>query len=317
MKKLLIGFSSIFAFLTVSCSTSTPNKVDAIVNKNENKLYKNKYINELLNLYFTDSKLKNSYINDQENISDSKFSELKYGLTFYPIFIHRSLERHNGRQHFEIIQKAKKSLEFTLKNDWYWTLDNIKQFKFVFNPYGDLYKEFNDDEKKFNEIDSSLGLTTNIQNNNIQKLIKISLKNSTEINKDITDIYSKKEAIYLVFDDNKILKLWKYENKSQNELQILTDMFIFKDSHNLEKQLENLEQLIFDKRKVEYERDLKIKNGKQDDIAKLNARSNDEHFMEFHATDQYNERLTEALTDINKDGWKIARYSMGGIYEQE
>ncbi|KIM13890.1 aromatic motif membrane protein [Mycoplasma capricolum] len=317
MKKLLIGFSSIFTFLTVSCSTSKPTKVDVILSKNENKLYKNKYINELLNLYFTDSKLKNSYINDQENISDSKFSELKYGLTFYPIFIHRSLERHNGRQHFEIIQKAKKSLEFTLKNDWYWTLDNIKQFKFVFNPYGDLYKEFNDDEKKFNEIDSSLGLTTNIQNNNIQKLIKISLKNSTEINKDITDIYSKKEAIYLVFDDNKILKLWKYENKSQNELQILTDMFIFKDSHNLEKQLENLEQLIFDKRKVEYERDLKIKNGKQDDIAKLNARSNDEHFMEFHATDQYNERLTEALTDINKDGWKIARYSMGGIYEQE
>ncbi|CEA12276.1 hypothetical protein MCCPF38_00938 [Mycoplasma capricolum subsp. capripneumoniae] len=39
--------------------------------------------------------------------------------------------------------------------------------------------------------------------------------------------------------------------------------------------------------------------------------------MKFHETDQYNERLKEALTEINKKELKIARYSLGGVYEQE
>ncbi|WP_434336258.1 aromatic motif membrane protein [Mycoplasma capricolum] len=316
MKKLLIGFSSIFTFLTVSCSTSTPNKVDVIVNKNENKLYKNKYINELLNLYFTDSKLKNSYINDQENISDSKFSELKYGLTFYPIFIHRSLDYHVGQHYRVVIQKAKNSLEQTLKNDWYWVLDNITQFKYNFNPYGDLYNEFNKDEQLFNQVEKDLGsLISSVKNKNVQKIIKLSLNKS--VNESIKDIYSKKEALYLVFDNNKAIKIWKYENNNKTEFLITTDLFVFKDSSDLEKQIKELESTIFDKRKTEYDNALKNKKDKEEEIKKVNENSNDAKFIEFQATNQYNERLKESLDEVNKNGWKIARFSMRGIYEQE
>ncbi|WP_434334591.1 aromatic motif membrane protein [Mycoplasma capricolum subsp. capricolum] len=320
MKKLLIGFSSIFTFLTVSCSTSKPTKVDVIVSKNENKLYKNKYINELLNLYFTDSKLKNSYINDQENLPDSKFNELKYGLTFYPIFIHRSLDHHVGRQHFEIIQKAKKSIESTLKNDWYWFLDNIIQFRYIFNPYGDFYKEFDDDEKLFNQIEKDFGLTTSIRNKIVENLIKINFEDSNKINNEIKDVYSKKETFYLIFDKNKALKIWKYENNKKIEFQTLTDIFIFKDANNIEEQLIDLERNIFQKRKEEYENSFKIaEKDKEKDkkVKSILSKSNDKSFMKFHETDQYNERLKEALTEINKKELKIARYSLGGVYEQE
>ncbi|QVJ96281.1 hypothetical protein I7634_04360 [Mycoplasma mycoides subsp. capri] len=398
MKKLLIGFSSIFAFLTVSCSTSTP-KVNPTINKNENKLYKNKYVSELLNLYLSDSKLRDSYINDQENVSDSKFSELKYGLTFYPIFIHRSLDYHIGQHYRVIIQKSKNALEQTLKNDWYWVLDNITNFKYNFNPYGDLYNEFNKDEDLFNQVEKDLGsLVSSVKNKNVQKIIKINL--DKVVNEKIKDDYLKKEALYLIFDNNKAIKIWKYENKNKTEFLMTTDLFIFKDTSNLENQIQQLENTIFEKRKAEYDnnlkninksiestktrkenaqqeiQELKIKIEKleketnttttaplaltsnsislsapKDDkkkeptleelkknlekkekqlqqfdenvkkyeknIEDLPQKSNDKKFLEFHATDQYSERLKESLNEINKDDWKIVRFSMRGIYEQE
>ncbi|QVK09286.1 aromatic motif membrane protein [Mycoplasma mycoides] len=397
MKKLLIGFSSIFAFLTVSCSTSTP-KINPTINKNENKLYKNKYVSELLNLYLSDSKLRDSYINDQENVSDSKFSELKYGLTFYPIFIHRSLDYHIGQHYRVIIQKSKNALEQTLKNDWYWVLDNITNFKYNFNPYGDLYNEFDKDEDLFNQVEKDLGsLVFSVKNKNVQKIIKINL--DKVVNEKIKDNYLKKEALYLIFDNNKAIKIWKYENKNKTEFLMTTDLFIFKDTNNLENQIQQLENTIFEKRKAEYNNNLenikksiegtkkrkektqqeiqelkekikkleeannsastslaltsnaillsapkddkkkeptleelkkdlekKEKQSQQFDenvkkyeknIEDLPQKSNDKKFLEFHATDQYNERLKESLNDINKDGWKIVRFSMRGIYEQE
>ncbi|QVK01941.1 hypothetical protein I7636_04370 [Mycoplasma mycoides subsp. capri] len=398
MKKLLIGFSSIFAFLTVSCSTSTP-KINPIINKNENKLYKNKYVSELLNLYLSDSKLRDSYINDQENVSDSKFSELKYGLTFYPIFIHRSLDYHIGQHYRVIIQKSKNALEQTLKNDWYWVLDNITNFKYNFNPYGDLYNDFDKDEDLFNQVEKDLGsLISSVKNKNVQKIIKINL--DEVVNEKIKDDYLKKEALYLIFDNNKAIKIWKYENQNKTEFLMTTDLFIFKDTNNLENQIKQLENTIFEKRKAEYDNNLenikksiegtkKRKEKTQQEIQELKTKiekleketntttttplalasnaillsapkddkkkeptleelkkdlekkekqsqqfdenvkkyekniedlpqkSNDKKFLEFHATDQYNERLKESLNDINKDGWKIVRFSMRGIYEQE
>ncbi|AIZ55787.1 aromatic motif membrane protein [Mycoplasma mycoides] len=400
MKKLLIGFSSIFAFLTVSCSTSTP-KVNPTINKNENKLYKNKYVSKLLNLYLSDSKLRDSYINDQENVSDSKFSELKYGLTFYPIFIHRSLDYYVGQHYRVIIQKAKNSLEQTLRNDWYWVLDNITNFKYNFNPYGDLYNEFNKDEDLFKQVEKDLGsLISSIKNKNVQNIIRVNLNNS--INEKIKDDYFKKEALYLVFDNNKAIKIWKYEYKNKIEFLMTSDLFVFKDANNLENQIEQLENTIFEKRKSEYNNNLEsinksiettkkrkektqqeiqelkekiekleketnttttaplalaldtrtiapgvLKNDKkkeptieelkkdlekkekqleqfdenvkkyEKDIEDLPQKSNDKKFLEFHAKNQYNERLKESLNEINKDGWKIVRFSMRGIYEQE
>ncbi|WFQ92203.1 hypothetical protein MFERI14815_00820 [Mycoplasma feriruminatoris] len=407
MKKLLISFSSIFAFLTVSCSTNKPINSNTTVNTNDNKLYKNKYVDQLLNLYLSDPKLKDSYINDQENVPDSRFSELKYGLTFYPIFIHRSLDYHVGQHYRVVIQKSKNSLEQTLRNDWYWVLDNITQFKYNFNPYGDLYNEFDKDEDLFKQVEKDLGsLISSVKNKNVQKIIRVNLDKT--INEKVKDIYTKKEALYLVFDNNKAIKIFKYENNGKTEFLMTTDLFIFKDPNNLEVQIEQLENTILDKRKAEYEnnlnninksiestkkrkeklqqeiKDLKEKIEKNTsgngngttvnvappvmafaftfgkpgsnstpkkvekkeltpdelkkelekkekqiqqadsrnaellkDIENLPQKSNDTKFLEFHASDQYGERLKESLNEINKDNWKIARFSMRGIYEQE
>ncbi|UKS54517.1 aromatic motif membrane protein [Mycoplasma feriruminatoris] len=403
MKKLLISFSSIFAFLTVSCSTNAPINSNTTVNTNDNKLYKNKYVDQLLNLYLSDSKLKDSYINDQENVPDSRFSELKYGLTFYPIFIHRSLDYYVGQHYRVVIQKSKNALEQTLRNDWYWVLDNITQFKYNFNPYGDLYNEFDKDEDLFKQVEKDLGsLISSVKNKNVQKIIRVNLDKT--INERIKDTYTKKEALYLIFDNNKAIKIFKYENNGKTEFLMTTDLFVFKDPNNLETQIEQLENTILDKRKNEYENTLKtiekniesakkrkeqyqkeikeleekIKNnnnngvvnvappvmafaftfGKSDSnstptrvekkeptlddlkkelekkqkwlqqsessinelskkIENLPKKNNATEFLKFHATDQYNERLKESLNDINKGGWKIARFSMRGIYEQE
>ncbi|WFQ93075.1 aromatic motif membrane protein [Mycoplasma feriruminatoris] len=322
MKKLLISFSSIFAFLTVSCSTNAP-KVDTTIKNNDDKLYKNKYVDQLLNLYLSDTKLKDSYINDQENVPDSRFNELKYALTFYPIFIHRSLDRHVGRQHFEIIQKGKKAIELILKNDWYWFLNNITQFRYIFNPYGDFYKEFDDDTKLFNAVEKEFGLTTSIKNNKIEGFIRLPLEESNKINQEIKDVYLSKESFYLIFDKNKVVKIWKFENNKKVEFQISSDIFIFKNTDSIEQQLTELEKTIFQKRKEEYNKSFEIANkekkeeDKKQKIKNLQDKSNDRSFMKFHETDQYNERLKEALTEINKKELKIARYSLGGVYEQE
>ncbi|XWT63380.1 hypothetical protein V2P31_04700 [Mycoplasma mycoides subsp. mycoides] len=181
-----------------------------------------------------------------------------------------------------------------------------------------------------------------------------------------------------------------------------SDLFVFKDANNLENQIEQLENTIFEKRKSEYNNNLEsinksiettkkrkektqqeiqelkekiekleketnttttaplalaldtrtiapgvLKNDKkkeptieelkkdlekkekqleqfdenvkkyEKDIEDLPQKSNDKKFLEFHAKNQYNERLKESLNEINKDGWKIVRFSMRGIYEQE
>ncbi|WFQ90555.1 aromatic motif membrane protein [Mycoplasma feriruminatoris] len=400
MKKLLISFSSIFAFLTVSCSTNAP-KVNTTINNNDDKLYKNKYVDQLLNLYLSDPKLKDSYINDQENLPDSRFNELKYALTFYPIFIHRSLDESVGQHYRVIIQKSKKSLEQTLRNDWYWVLDNIANFKYNFNPYGDLYNKFDKDEELFKQVETDLGsLISSVRNKNVQKLITVNLDKS--IDEKVKDTYTKKEALYLVFDNNKVIKIFKYENNGKTEFLMTTDLFIFKNHNNLEAQIEQLEKTILEKRKNEYNNNLEninksiksvndrkektqqeikqlkekiqelekkpsamhtaplalasniraftftlpkdnkkkeptLEELKKDlakkekqleqfeprikqlekDIENLPQKSNDVKFLEFHATDQYSERLKESLFEINKDGLKVVRFSMRGIYEQE
>nr|WP_307918787.1 hypothetical protein [Mycoplasmopsis bovis] len=97
MKKLLTTSTVVIPVTLTSISlASCEITTSKINNKNENDisipkkepLYKNPFIDEMLNFYTNNNNNhKKNYISLQENKSNALFDELKFSLTYYPIFI--------------------------------------------------------------------------------------------------------------------------------------------------------------------------------------------------------------------------------------
>ncbi|QVK01936.1 lipoprotein [Mycoplasma mycoides subsp. capri] len=276
MKKWLLSSLVVFLIPTTSCSIKNNNK-EKIINKQEFKFYDNKNINQLLDLYIKDQQQKQLYTLKQENISDAKVSDLKFVLTFYTVFnSNRSIE--SVTTHYQqVALKAKKTLQNTLTNDWYWLLKHINQFDFNFNPFDDRYKHFKLEQNLIDYVYKT--------HNNL--LTKINDKYPSEIFvfniNDIKDLdsFKNKQAIYLVYDKSKVLKILKYEINDKTYFQIFTDLLWFKDYKNLKKQLEQIENKIFEKRNDKLNEALKEYIEEQED-------SEDEE-----ANDQINNKLQD------------------------
>lgn len=271
MKKLLTASTVVIpvALTPISLASCeiTTNKIN---NKNENDisipkkepLYKNPFIDEMLNFYTNNNNsLKKSYISLQENKSNALFDELKFSLTYYPIFISNraSNEIH---QYSKIINKAKDAIQKHLSADWYWTINNLSHFWFIFSPYGDFYRKFPKEKELYEKVHNELGSwNARIQNNNPEKLLKFKFPEAKEIISKWVDknknnfksydpkILSKKsisniESWYLIFDSNKAIKILKYIEDDKPQLQILTDLLIFKNSENIEEQITKIENEI-------------------------------------------------------------------------
>ncbi|QVJ95451.1 aromatic motif membrane protein [Mycoplasma mycoides] len=276
MKKWLLSSLVVFLIPTTSCSIKNNNK-EKIINKQEFKFYDNKNINQLLDLYIKDQQQKQLYTLKQENISDAKVSDLKFVLTFYTVFnSNRSIE--SVTTHYQqVALKAKKTLQNTLTNDWYWVLKHINQFDFNFNPFDDRYKHFKLEQ---NLIDCVYKIHNNL-------LAKINDKYPSEIFvfniNDIKDLdsFKNKQAIYLVYDKSKVLKILKYEINDKTYFQIFTDLLWFKDYKNLKEQLEQIENKIFEKRNN------KLNEALKEYIEDLEDNENEE------ANDQINDKLQD------------------------
>ncbi len=278
MKKLLTASTVVIPVaLTPISLASCEITTSKINNKNENDismpkkepLYKNPFINEMLNFYTNNNNsLKKNYISLQENKSNALFDELKFSLTYYPIFIsNRALSELHPYQN--IINKAKDAIQKHLSTDWYWTINNLSHFWFIFSPYGDLYKKFDKEKELYEQVHNELGSwIARIQNNNPEKLLKFKFPEAKEIiskwvDKNKNDfksydskILSKKsisniESWYLIFDSNKAIKVLKYIEDGKPKLQILTDLLIFKNTKNIEDQILEIEKQISDKRETE------------------------------------------------------------------
>ncbi|EXU60134.1 aromatic motif membrane protein [Mycoplasma mycoides] len=276
MKKWLLSSLVVFLIPTTSCSIKNNNK-EKIINRQEFKFYDNKNINQLLDLYIKDQQQKQLYTLKQENISDAKVSDLKFVLTFYTVFnSNRSIE--SVTTHYQqVALKAKKTLQNTLTNDWYWLLKHINQFDFNFNPFDDRYKHFKLEQNLIDYVYKT--------HNNL--LTKINDKYPSEVFvfniNDIKDLdsFKNKQAIYLVYDKSKVLKILKYEINDKTYFQIFTDLLWFKDYKNLKEQLEQIENKIFEKRND------KLNEALKEYIEDLEDNENEE------ANDQINDKLQD------------------------
>ncbi|MBT1386611.1 hypothetical protein FCM78_01445 [Mycoplasma bovis] len=300
MKKLLTASTVVIPVaLTPISLASCEITTSKINNKNENDisipkkepLYKNPFIDEMLNFYTNNNNShKKNYISLQENKSNALFDELKFSLTYYPIFIsNRALSERHPYQN--IINKAKDAIQKHLSADWYWTINNLSHFWFIFSPYGDLYKKFPKEKELYEQVHNELGSwIARIQNNNPEKLLKFKFPEAKEIISKWVDenknnfksydlkILSKKsisniESWYLIFDSNKAIKILKYIEDDKPKLQILTDLLIFKNTKNIEGQILEIEKQINAKREADLLKyvDEKIKEEIDDKIEENNS----------------------------------------------
>ncbi|ENY69299.1 Hypothetical protein, predicted lipoprotein [Metamycoplasma auris 15026] len=141
------------------------------------------------------------------------------------------------------------------------------------------------------------------------------------------DRYKNKKAIYLVYDGNKVLRLWKYttkdNGKEKNVVELIPNLLVLENKKNIDKQLKNLETEIANERVRQFEKDyssllnevFKQTLNKINDTTIINT-FNDEHYMAYKAKEQYNQFLFEVLTKINKEDSKIYKYVMRLIDEE-
>ncbi|UOE64136.1 hypothetical protein MbovBow_03145 [Mycoplasmopsis bovis] len=324
MKKLLTASTVVIPVaLTPISLASCEITTSKINNKNENDisipkkepLYKNPFIDEMLNFYTNkNNSLKKSYISLQENKSNALFDELKFSLTYYPIFIsNRALSEY--RLYQNIINKAKDAIQKHLSTDWYWTINNLSHFWFIFSPYGDLYKKIPKEKELYEKVHNELGSwIARIQNNNPEKLLKFKFPEAKEIiskwvDKNKNDfksydskILSKKsisniESWYLIFDSNKAIKVLKYIEDGKPKLQILTDLLIFKNTKNIEDQILEIEKQISDKRETEL-------------LKYVHEKINDEIYDKIEENDS-EKNLTSRNVNSNTDTETIAKLKKG------
>ncbi|UOE63336.1 hypothetical protein MbovWib_03040 [Mycoplasmopsis bovis] len=324
MKKLLTASTVVIPVaLTPISLASCEITTSKINNKNENDisipkkepLYKNPFIDEMLNFYTNkNNSLKKSYISLQENKSNALFDELKFSLTYYPIFIsNRALSEYHLYQN--IINKAKDAIQKHLSTDWYWTINNLSHFWFIFSPYGDFYKKIPKEKELYEKVHNELGSwIARIQNNNPEKLLKFKFPEAKEIiskwvDKNKNDfksydskILSKKsisniESWYLIFDSNKAIKVLKYIEDGKPKLQILTDLLIFKNTKNIEDQILEIEKQISDKRETEL-------------LKYVHKKINDEIYDKIEENDS-EKNLTSRNVNSNTDTETIAKLKKG------
>lgn len=259
MKKLLLSSLILLTPLSsISCKLNKNQELNpTVVNKN---FYQYTVIEKLLNELFNNNQiLKNQYLNQQENYSDHKIANLEYLLTLLPIFNPRDIR--NNVSNFYIIHKAKEVLTQLLNHDWYWFLKNLNQFEYNFNPYNDRYfgsesekilfklfasKDFSNQLKKQFQVDS---LLINLKSKIFSQIIEVDIENNNKLLNQ--NQYQDKKALYLIYDQNKAIKLLKYKSAGIVKYQVFTDLFVFKNINNLKEQITELENKIYQNREKE------------------------------------------------------------------
>nr|VZK65697.1 hypothetical protein MF5292_00875 [Mycoplasma feriruminatoris]VZR75840.1 hypothetical protein MF5294_00873 [Mycoplasma feriruminatoris]VZR98607.1 hypothetical protein MF5293_00870 [Mycoplasma feriruminatoris] len=301
MKKLLLSSLLVFPILTTSCiyKPNNSNNSSKIITNKQVKFYDNKNINNLLDLYLKDKQQKQIYALKQENISDAKINDLKFVLTFYTVFNNnRSIE--SVTTHYQqVALKAKKTLKNTLTNDWYWLLKHINQFDFNFNPYDDSYKHFKLEQNLIDYVyKTHNNLLTKINDKYPDQVIVFNINDIKDL-----DSLKNKQAIYLVYDKSKVLKILKYKKDNKVHFQVFTDLLLFKEPNNLKEQLEQIEKKIYEKRLGKFEEALKDHIEESEDNE--NEETNDEINDKLQDIwDQFIENCKEIVADKYRNTWK-------------
>ncbi|MBW0598807.1 hypothetical protein MALH07_00178 [Mycoplasma anatis] len=323
MKKLLknkfIFLSSISFFtLSISCTSNSENINKNLEQKTESKfISENKFAKELINSQFPDETQKKDFIYNQSKIIANKKQELKSALVWFsPLRV--SLV--NSQSDYKnLIETSKKILENNINKNWLWILDNIKSFEFVFNPYGskfddqgtDYFKNVLENVEQFNP-----SLKISINNNQIQDVLTINVNNDKE------DLFQNKQIHFLIYDNNKAIKVVTYTQNNQNYLKLIPDLFyspFSKSVDNFKNNLLNLEKVNIKSKELLINKDIEYNQNFYDNYNHLNSYKTFNDFNEFKTFSSIYADINEAtmktiLTDQsieNED--KIFRYTWRNI----
>lgn len=141
---------------------------------------------------------KNDLILKQLNLDTNKtLEELKYSFSFVnpAVFVN---DRFYDSKLTIVFSKNNILRNFT--KNWVFILQNIDKFYFVYNPYKGKYISFKDEDKDFNNTTNKF-ITFDSNNFQFYKFKQFPK----------SDYYTNEYVYYLVYDNNKIIKLWTFE----------------------------------------------------------------------------------------------------------
>ncbi|WP_033178684.1 aromatic motif membrane protein [[Mycoplasma] anseris] len=222
----LISLCSIFPL--VACQTTKAKSLSSLkLNKDslytKHNLSENVHIKKIIDFKFkNDETLIKNFINNQNNIVDSKINELASALTWYPPFRGDSAID-NGSLYAEFSRKSKNVLIETIKNDWLWFLNNLKNMEFVLNSYGEFYKDIDNKNKEELEAVSQYfpNITIKFNETKIIDAFEYKLPN-VNYNAQFKDL----SVIFIILDANKVIKFYKYlDQEDQPNIFLQTDVF--------------------------------------------------------------------------------------------
>ncbi|AWX42856.1 Uncharacterised protein [Metamycoplasma cloacale] len=247
--------------ITISCYKE--NKEEKI-NLNESSLYKkndlstNTIIKNLIDFQFKNNNTEiENFINWQNNILDTKIEELANALMWYPIFRgDKSIE--SAQLYSKLVTNSKEILKQTINKDWLWFLNHLNNFKFVFNPYGEYYRDEDDYQtKSFEYVSKNLfqDLVYKNENINITNYIEFVYPelNFEYKNKNLT-------SFYLILNQRSAIKGFKYVDINENHVvKIIPDILIFNnvnENKTINEFIKEYETLFKEEWKLKYSKEI-------------------------------------------------------------
>ncbi|AZG68562.1 aromatic motif membrane protein [Mycoplasma struthionis] len=331
MKKLLkisLPLALAFPLIALSCQNNLETKKSInennsnLTNLNTNKDFNTSAIKELINDYISSDPIKqNEFINNQNNILDAKFNEIKYALTFFVPYI-LSAEDKAG-DFLRLVKESKKIIIDTLQSNWYWYLKNIDKFSFALNPYGDQNKDLDKAKEYILKAQQEFKDLQYINKGNaIDEVYYLPWLTYDKVKK--FELYKNKRIAYLFLNDKTVLRAYTYELNNQKVFKLLPDVIYLSDStsrENSKEILKELEQKMLEKRikliedDVEYER---TSDAHPDtvDVNKFYKFYTDKQESDLFNFEAYNDDIARAVLDMFKENKHIYRFTWRWVNEK-
>ncbi|EEH01856.1 conserved hypothetical protein [Ureaplasma urealyticum serovar 2 str. ATCC 27814] len=230
-RKILIS-SLLSVFLITSLTVELGTGL-SLVSKNQSKITSkiyqetNFFVNDLSKQLFLDvfnqNKAQlNTYIYDQNNVSDQQLLDLKFALT---LLNPNRLDISDDDAISIMKNIAKRTIFESLANNWYWFFTNLNALKFAYTPYKpDFYAPYKNEKQDFS---GSLILNKVIDiNKPLVNYVKVKQKTFDQ------EVYHSVDVYYLQFGDHLVLRLLKFNKKNHFDVRFDTDLFQFDQKIN-------------------------------------------------------------------------------------
>ncbi|WP_027121191.1 aromatic motif membrane protein [Mycoplasma leonicaptivi] len=246
MKKLLkissLGLISILPFAIACKNTqeiSYKNYFKQQTNVNQDKLA------EIANEYFFDDKdsesFKKDFFNRQNSIKSSYTTELNVSLAFAPTYLTQNTLNIATNLEARYAQRSVEVLKQATTDNWYWILNNISKFTFLFNGFNFRFKDHKDEKNKNDDSDRQVFIDLLEKNKtllfiNKEMIIKTIFEfdfDSKMVDK-VNDVYLDKKIVFVQFNDNVLLPFFSYKtqdsNKQNKHIQLVPEIFVFNNN---------------------------------------------------------------------------------------